>query len=169
MIADQVNYCPRCGTRVIQKLQFGKMRPTCPQCKWIYFDDPKVAAGVFIEQGDKILLVRRANDPERGRWTLPAGFVDAGEDPARAAERECFEETGLRVQVTGLLDVMSGQEHPRGAHIILFYRAKILAGDLLAQDDVDRVAFFPRDQLPPLAFATTSRILQKFQFPQISP
>ena len=74
------------------------------------------------------MLVRRVNDPQRGLWTLPAGFVDAGEDPVRAIERECLEETGLHVQVLGLLDVLAGQEHSRGAHILIVYRVSVLSG-----------------------------------------
>jgi len=159
MLADQVNFCPRCGSSLNQEYNFGRLHPTCPQCNWIYFSDPKVAAAVLIEQDGKVLLVRRANEPQRGYWTLPAGFVDAGEDPARAAERECLEETGLLVRVTGLIDVIFGQEHQRGAHIVIFYRAEILGGELIAGDDVDHAAFFPRDQLPPLAFTTTDCIL----------
>jgi 8-oxo-dGTP diphosphatase len=159
MIAEQINYCPQCGTALVSAERFGKTRPVCPQCNWVYFPDPKVAVAALVEQGGKVLLVRRANEPERGRWTLPAGFVDAGEDPARAAERECLEETGLLVKVQGLLDVLFGQDHPRGAHIIIFYRADILSGELRPSDDVDRAEFFPRDQLPPLAFRTTYRVL----------
>ena len=97
-------------------------------------------------------------------WTLPAGFIDAGEDPAEAAQRECLEETGLQVRVTGLLDVLSGLEHPRGAHIVIFYRGEILSGDLQAWDDVDKAGFFEFDKLPPLAFSTTQKVLQKFGY-----
>ncbi len=161
MIAEEVNYCPRCGTELMQAHRFGRLRPVCPNCEWIYFADPKVAAAALIENDNSVLLVRRAIDPAQGRWTIPAGFVDAGEDPVKAAERECYEETGLKVKVTELLDVIYGQEHPHGAHIIIFYRAEVLAGTITPGDDVDRVAFFSRDQLPPLAFSTTQRILKK--------
>jgi 8-oxo-dGTP diphosphatase len=161
MLADEVNYCPRCGAKLTQVERFGRLRPVCPACGWVYFADPKVAVAVLLEQGAKILMVRRAVDPARGMWTLPAGFVDAGENPERAAERELLEETGLQARVTELLDVMYGQEHPRGAHIVIFYRAELLSGTLRADDDVDRVAFFSRNDLPPLAFSTTQRILQK--------
>jgi ADP-ribose pyrophosphatase YjhB (NUDIX family) len=159
MIADEVNFCPRCGAKLLEALRFGKPRPTCPKCYWIFFPDPKVAAAVLIEQDGRVLLVRRAVNPQKGKWTLPAGFIDAGEDPAKAAERECFEETGLRVRATDLLDVLAGQEHARGANIIIFYRAEIIAGDLVPGDDVDRVGYFSHRNLPPLAFTTTEEIL----------
>lgn len=161
MIADEVNFCPRCGSRLQQGEYFGRLRPACPQCHWIYFPDPKVAVVLVILNEGQVLLARRVNDPFRGAWTLPGGFVDAGEDPAQAAERECLEETGLTVQVTQLLEVISGQEHPRGAHILIVYQGTILSGTPQAGDDADRVAFFQLSQLPPLAFHSTAHILAK--------
>ncbi len=161
-IAEEINFCLRCGHPVELVKNFGKLRPACPNCGWIYFADPKVAAAALIERGDQILLVRRVNDPQRGLWTLPAGFVDAGEDPAQAIERECLEETGLQVRVLGLLDVLAGQEHPRGAHILIVYRVEILSGEPHAGDDADMLAFFSRDHLPELAFSTTKQILERF-------
>ena len=162
MIPDEVRYCVQCGTPVSLEERFGKLRPVCPACGWIYFADPKVAVGVLIERDGSVLLVRRAVDPQRGKWTLPAGFVDAGEDPKQAAERECREETGLAVRATDLLDVLAGQEHPRGAHIIIFYRGEVLGGTLQAEDDVDRAGFFSPDALPPLAFSSTKKVLLRF-------
>lgn len=159
MLSDEVNFCPRCGTGVIDGVRFGVVRKVCPNCRWIYFADPKVAVAVLVEKDNQVLMVRRANDPQRGRWTLPAGFLDAGEDPARAAERECAEETGLVVCVTGLLGVFSGQEHARGAHLFIVYRAEIVSGEERPGDDADQVGFFNREELPPLAFATTEKIL----------
>jgi ADP-ribose pyrophosphatase YjhB (NUDIX family) len=163
MIADEVNFCPRCAAKLVIALRFGKSRPTCPQCDWIYFQDPKVAAAVLIVQDSRVLLVRRAVNPKKGLWTLPAGFIDAGEDPAEAAQRECFEETGLKVKITGLLDVLVNQEHPRGANFVIFYRADIVAGDLVPGDDVDHAKFFPIHELPPLAFDTIKQIVDKMQ------
>src|SRR6266542_1617639 len=110
-----VKFCSRCGAEMTQEYKFGEMRPVCPQCKWIHFVDPKVAAAVLVELDGRVLLVRRINEPFRGLWSLPAGFVNGGEDPAEAAARECLEETGLDVHVTHVLDVISGKEHERGA------------------------------------------------------
>ena len=134
---------------------FGAERPECPACGWIYFEDPKVAAAVLVEQAGRVLLTRRVNEPHRGEWSLPAGFINAHEDPQRAAERECQEETGLLVQVTELLQLIPGQEHERGADILILYRAEVIGGELLAGDDADEVGFFPRETLPPLAFRAT--------------
>ena len=156
---QEINYCPRCGAAVTHAQKFGRERPVCPQCGWIYFADPKVAAAVLIEQDGRVLLVRRVNEPFRGLWTLPAGFVDAGEDPARAAERECLEETGLTVRATRVLDVIAGREHERGADFIVIYHAEIVSGNLSPADDADRAEWFPRNQLPPLAFNATKKVL----------
>ncbi len=161
MLAEDMIFCPRCGTKLVPLERAGAIRPVCPNCDWIFFPDPKVAAGVVVRQDRKILLVRRGNTPRRGFWTLPVGFVDAGEDPARAAARECLEETGLHIQITELLDVFSGQEHPRGAHIIIVYIGEICDGILRPGDDVSDARFFSKDELPPLAFNATREIIDR--------
>jgi 8-oxo-dGTP diphosphatase len=162
-LANQVNYCMRCGCPVQSKERHDRIRPVCPACGWIYFADPKVAVAVVVMMDEQVLLVRRANDPKRGLWTLPAGFVDADEDPARAAERECLEETGLQVHITGILDVIAGREHPRGADILIIYCALSLDGELKANDDVDRAAYFSLQDVPPLAFEATCRVIKRLQ------
>lgn len=159
MANTEFNYCPRCGTSVVHEERYGLIRPVCPQCGWIHFVDPKVAAAVLIEQEGRVLLVRRNNEPFRGLWTLPAGFVNGGEDPAKAAARECLEETGLEVRVTRVLDIVSGKEHPRGADFIIVYQASVVGGELKADDDADAVEWFGRENLPPLAFRATQIVL----------
>jgi 8-oxo-dGTP diphosphatase len=155
----QIKFCPRCGTAVILQERFGKFRPVCPQCKWIHFDDPKVAAAVLVKRDGRVLLVRRVNEPYRGLWTLPAGFVDAGEDPARAAERECLEETGLSVHAERVLDVIAGREHEHGADFVIVYHADYVGGTLSPNDDADAVEWFEFSNLPPLAFSATRKAL----------
>jgi ADP-ribose pyrophosphatase YjhB (NUDIX family) len=161
MLTEDIIFCPRCGKKLIVSERAGALRPVCPNCDWIFYPDPKVAAGVVVPREGKILLVQRAFSPRRGYWTLPVGFVDAGEDPAKAAERECFEETGLRIRTTALLDVFSGQEHPRGAHIIIVYYGEIIDGVLNPGDDVSDAKFYSKDNLPPLAFSTTHKIISR--------
>ena len=159
---EKVKHCIRCGTPVEMESRYGQVRPVCPSCGWIHFADPKVAAAVLVEKDNQILLVRRVYNPHRGKWSLPAGFVNAGEDPAEAARRECLEETGLNVRVTRLLDIHAGREHAGGADFIIVYQAEMLDGHLTAADDVDAVDWFSREDLPELAFEATRYILENF-------
>ncbi len=160
---DKIEFCPACGARVELQEAFGRIRPVCPKCGRVHYQDPKVAAAALVERERKVLLVRRVNMPEQGKWTLPAGFVEFDEDPRLAAMRECEEETGLKVRVTDLVDVIHGQEHPRGASIVIVYRAEIAEGQLGAHDDADAVGFFGPDELPPLAFRATRLVLDRWR------
>lgn len=161
MTLSDFNFCPRCGTAVVRQHIYGQMREVCPKCEWIHFIDPKVAAGVLVMQDERVLLVRRSGEPFRGLWTLPAGFVNAGEDPAEAAARECLEETGLSVRVTRVFDIVAGKEHPRGADFIIVYEAEVISGALQADDDADAAEWFDKNNLPPLAFRATQVILAR--------
>jgi len=155
-------FCPRCATQLNLEERFGGIHPVCPKCGWIHFVDPKVAAAVLVTRAEGVLLVRRVNEPFRGLWTLPAGFVNGGEDPAKAAERECLEETGLSVRVMRVYEIVSGREHPRGADFIIVYQADLVGGQMQAADDADAVEWFSKDNLPPLAFLATKRVLKSF-------
>ena len=132
------------------------------QCGGVFFADPKVAVAVFIQEDGKILLTRRSNHPFSGYWSLPAGFVNAHEDPQEAAFRECLEETGLIVEIKSLLGIFSGREHPHGSDILIVYRAEVSGGELAAGDDADHAAFFDLNQLPALAFQTTAKIIEQY-------
>jgi ADP-ribose pyrophosphatase YjhB (NUDIX family) len=159
----ELNYCPHCGHALEDREAFGRVRRSCPACDTVVFREHKVAAGVLVVHEGQVLLVRRRMNPRQGMWTFPAGFVDFDEDPAEAAVRECREETGLEVEVTGLLELIAGREHARGADIVIVYCARLVGGEPRAADDVDRVAFFAPDELPPLAFRATRAAVEKWR------
>jgi len=159
MASSDYKYCPRCASPVNLEDRYGAVRAICPNCKWIHFFDPKVAAAVLVERDGRVLLVRRVGEPFRGLWTLPAGFINSGEDPAEAAARECLEETGLSVRVTRLFDIVAGREHPNGADFVIVYYAEVIGGELRADDDADAAEWFAQEELPPLAFQATKKVL----------
>ena len=161
MRPEEVKFCPKCGQPVVMEFRFGQERPICTACGFIYFADPKVAAAVLVRRGEQILLIRRAHEPFRGLWTLPAGFVNAGEDPAEAAIRECAEETGLVIEITGILAIHSGREHPRGSDFVIFFAGQLMGGTLHADDDADAAEWFERGDLPALAFQSTKMIIEQ--------
>jgi ADP-ribose pyrophosphatase YjhB (NUDIX family) len=118
---------------------------------------------MVIDKG-KILLVKRAMNPEKGKWSIPAGFLDYGEEPQSTAKREVFEETNLTVNRLNLLDVYY---NPRavvdgGASIFILYSADLIKGTLRAGDDADVAAFFAPNDLPELAFTSTQEAIHSW-------
>lgn len=150
---DDVRFCPRCGAGLVTREVSGQQRRACPACGHVHFTDPKVGVGVMVVRHDGLLLVRRVMDPERGRWALPGGFLDAGEDPRAKAAEEAREEAGVVVAVTGVLDVFGPADG--GATLFVLYRADWVSGEPVAGDDADAAGFFGPDRLPDLAFAST--------------
>jgi ADP-ribose pyrophosphatase YjhB (NUDIX family) len=136
-------------------MKMDKPRRICAACGYVHYTDPKVGVGVAVVEDGRLLLVRRSVDPGRGKWSLPAGFVDQGEDPQATAAREALEETGLVVAVGRVLDVFFNPPDGGGASIFILYQAERLDGELQAGDDADDARFFALDQLPDLAFAST--------------
>jgi 8-oxo-dGTP diphosphatase len=142
------------------QLLFGSLHRTCEACQFVQFNDPKVATCAFVVQDQQVLLVKRGIAPEMGKWALPAGYVDYGEDPAQAAIRETQEETGLLVEITGLEEVMLTQA--LHAVILIIYRAHPIGGQLQAGDDAQDAAWFSFDALPEIAFESTQRMLARW-------
>ena len=112
VMMEETTFCPRCSARLEMKEVNGAQRPRCPSCGRVIYYDPKLAATVVVERDDRVLMVRRAIQPGIGLWSLPGGYVDRGEVVEKAAAREVLEETGLHVNITGLLGLFSEEGHP---------------------------------------------------------
>ena len=155
-------FCSRCGAALAARAVGGRERPACPACGFVVYVDPKVACAVLVERDGQVLLVRRRNEPGRGLWCLPCGFADADEPPEEAARREAREETGLDVVVEGLLGAYHYTDDPRGAGILLVYRARSGDDAPRAGDDADDTGFFAPEELPPISHHTHTRALQQW-------
>ena len=150
-------FCPGCGFPLARTESAGKVRPVCSKCRRIIYYDPKVAAVVVVGRGDRVLMVRRANQPGYGLWSVPGGYVDRGEVVEMAAAREVREETGLVVEIGGLLGLFSQAGNP----VIVAAFAGVETGGLLrAGPETLAVEFFPQDALPPLAFPRDAQMLK---------
>ncbi len=136
-------FCPHCGTALTPKPAGGRERPTCPACGHIVFGRFSIGAGGLLLQGDKALLVQRGENPGKGRWTIPGGYVEEDETPDRAVVREVFEETGLRTSVVELLAVRNAlRDHDQSAYYV--FRLTLLGSDAITIDghETVRAGFF---------------------------
>ncbi len=158
------SHCPMCGGA----LEPRSLRPkeperlVCASCGFVFYLDPKVAAGTIIrDEAQRILLLRRAIDPGYGKWVFPGGYVDRGEEVHAAAVREAREEAGFEVRLERLLNVYS---YPGGAPVIIVYEASIVGGEFLWDDESLEGRFFHAHEIPwdDLAFRSTREALLEF-------
>jgi ADP-ribose pyrophosphatase YjhB (NUDIX family) len=82
-------------------------RLVCPDCGHVAYENPKVVVGSVVVVDGAVLMCRRAIDPRRGFWTLPAGYLELGETVEEGARREAWEEARARIALDGILGVFS--------------------------------------------------------------
>jgi 8-oxo-dGTP diphosphatase len=142
------------------------MRPVCPACGYIVYLNPPIAAGVIAERGDgQIVLVLRGENPGKGLWGLPTGFMEIDETVETTARRECLEETGLTVELGDLWGVWSyHHEYKQTAGVLVLYAARVVAGEPRAGSDSVQTRFFALDEIPveQLAFSTHREALARW-------
>ncbi|MCK6432615.1 MAG: NUDIX hydrolase [Burkholderiaceae bacterium] len=158
-----IRHCRDCGHAVEYRVPAddNRERATCPRCGTIHYENPLNVVGTVPIWNDQVLLCRRAIEPRRGLWTLPAGFMELGETVAEGAVRETVEESGARVQLEGLFTVLSvvhvGQVH-------LFYRARMLDATLDPGPETLEARLFHEHEVPwdEIAFRTVRETLRHY-------
>ncbi len=141
-------FCSLCGNRLKRRQIESRERDVCPSCGFVYYPQLIVGAGALIEQREGLLLVRRATQPFLDSWGLPAGHVEADENPADAAVRETMEETGLRISVASLVDAYFFDDHPKGNGVFLVYACVITGGTAASTIEASQIGFFRPSNLP---------------------
>ena len=141
-------FCPHCAGRLAPKITDERERLVCRECGFIFYINPKVAAGALIEVEGRVVLVRRGIEPHVGYWTLPAGFTEYGETIEETAIRECREETGLKIELDDLLGVYSVNSDFYGHLVLVLYSAHVVGGELIAGDDASEAGLFAPTELP---------------------
>jgi ADP-ribose pyrophosphatase YjhB (NUDIX family) len=130
-----------------------------------YPDRPIVGVGVVVWRRDRVLLVRRGKPPRQGQWSLPGGAQEIGETVFDAAHREILEETGLTIEVLGLIDIVDSIRRDDDGRVEYHYTlVDVFAvsedGDAVAGHDADEAAWFDLDELPALGlWSETERII----------
>lgn len=137
-----------------------RIRRVCSHCRFVDYVNPKIVAGAVVTQGEKILLCKRAIDPRKGFWTLPAGFMEEGESVEEAAMREAREEANADIRISQILAVYSV---PRISQVQVMFRAE-LASDISPGPESTDVGLYEWKDIPwaELAFPTVIWALTHF-------
>ncbi|KAG2447835.1 hypothetical protein HYH02_007291 [Chlamydomonas schloesseri] len=158
------NYCRVCGSPLKLSKPDGERewRHVCPSCGYVDYHNPKLVVGCIVEHEGKILLCRRAIEPCRGLWTLPAGFMELNESTAAGAARETWEEANAAVKV--LAPYAHWDIPVIGQAYILFRAALAPPYTFSAGTESLEVALFAPESIPfdQLAFSSVSITLRLY-------
>lgn len=175
MLTPPLKHCRACGTAVVYRLPDDgdtKQRGVCPACATVHYQNPLNVVGTvpIWDQGNsesdddadcKVLLCKRNIEPRKGKWTLPAGFMELGETSAEGAARETLEEAGAKFEMQELFTLINvvrvGQVH-------FFYRAKLLSTVFDPGHETMEARLFAEGDIPwdEIAFKTVAETLKLY-------
>jgi len=158
-----MKFCSHCGQPVTVRIPAGDNRPrhVCTACGAVHYQNPRIVAGCVPEYGGRILLCRRAIEPRRGYWTIPAGFMENGETTQEAARRESVEEAMAEVDIGSLLAVV----HVLHAdQVRVMFRATLPKPEFGAGEESLEVVLFDEPELPwqDIAFRSVDFALRRY-------
>jgi ADP-ribose pyrophosphatase YjhB (NUDIX family) len=159
----EFRFCPVCGGRLSSLvLKVGEPhRLVCSSCEFVFYQDPKLAACSIVEVGRRIVLLQRGVEPQKGKWVIPGGFVDRGEEVRSAAIRETEEECGIRTRIKELVGIYS---YPGTIVVVVVFAAEYLSGELSARDESLDMRLVRPEEIPwdELAFPSTVDALRDY-------
>jgi ADP-ribose pyrophosphatase YjhB (NUDIX family) len=131
--------------------------------KRLYPDQPVVGVGAVIVRAGKIALIKRGNEPSKGKWTIPGGLVELAESPEVAVMREAKEETGLDVENPILFDVVSNvdldeQGKVKYHYVIIDYLVQVKSGQAVAASDAEELRWVPFDEVEAFDLTASFRL-----------
>lgn len=138
---------PRTCCEFVRKIPDGDNmeRDVCARCGHVHYVNPKIVVGSVCSWHGRILLCRRAIEPRRGFWTIPAGYMEERETPAAGAAREAWEEATARIEIDRLLAVYSV---PRISQVQLIFRASLATGEFAPGTESLETALFSWEEIP---------------------
>jgi ADP-ribose pyrophosphatase YjhB (NUDIX family) len=158
-----MKFCSQCGDPVTRTVPPGddRARYVCRRCETIHYQNPKLIVGCVPESENRILLCRRAIEPRRGYWTLPAGFMENGETTAEAAARETLEEACAKVDI---LEPLALVNVARINQVHMMYRAAMHSNEFDAGPESLEVALVAEDDVPweRIAFPSVRFTLERY-------
>lgn len=161
--APRFRFCPMCGSPIsLSRPQDDvRVREVCPNCGYIHYVNPIPVVGTVPVCEGKVLLCRRAIEPRKGKWTLPAGFMEAHETLAEGAGRETFEETGAKAVIDRVFTII---DVPDASQVHFFFLATVnLQGAVPGPETIEQ-RLFAEEEIPwdELSFTTVKTTLEHY-------
>lgn len=159
----EVNFCSSCGARMEIREVDGTPRSACTACSFVHWGSYSIGVGALVKRGDKLLLVRRAQNPGKGYWTNPGGFIEQLEPIEETIVREVMEESGIEAVVTG---VAALRDQPRSIHnVYIAFAMDYIGGEPRPDnDEVDAAGFFSLEEMTEMNVAPFTRWLADVAF-----
>lgn len=159
-----IKFCRACGSAVLYRLPDDgdtKQRAICTACNLVHYENPLNVVGTVPHFGERVLLCKRNIEPRKGKWTLPAGFMELGESTSEGAARETIEEAGALFNIGELLTVMSV---PRVGQVHLYYLAELTSDQFNPGFETQEARLFLESEIPweELAFRTVQETLKHY-------
>jgi ADP-ribose pyrophosphatase YjhB (NUDIX family) len=159
----EAKYCLQCGSPLSVCQVDGAQRLACTSCSYVHWGNYSVGVGALILRDDKVLLVRRAQDPGKGYWTNPGGYIEQHEPIEETVVREVLEETGVRAKVKG---IVAFRDQPRAIHnVYIAFAMEYIDGEPKADMfEVDDAGFFTYEELQTMNVAGFTKWLLDIAF-----
>ena len=164
MLRPPIKHCKDCGAAVVYRIPDDgdtKQRAVCSVCHAVHYENPLIVVGTVPHWGQRILLCKRNIEPRKGKWTLPAGFMELSETAAEGAARETAEEAGAQFELEGFFSLLNvarvGQVH-------MFYRARLLSEAFDPGYETMEARLFLEEEIPwdEIAFRTVKETLEHY-------
>ena len=127
----------------------GRERNFCTSCSWVHYINPlPVAIAYAVNRNEELLVVRRAHEPAYNEWSLPGGFIEAGEKAEDGCLRELIEETSLEGKIDSLIGIYHREVEPYGSLLVLAYRVVVADDAITINHELSDAGFYPEHLVP---------------------
>ncbi|MEM9706703.1 MAG: NUDIX hydrolase [Pseudomonadota bacterium] len=138
-----------------------RVRSVCDHCGFVDYQNPKIVVGSVATHGNEILLCKRAIEPRKGYWTLPAGYLELNESVEDGAKREAWEEARARLEIDRVLAIYSVS---RISQVQIMFRARLKTPEIAAGPESEAVKLYRWNDIPweDIAFPTVGWALRQW-------
>ncbi len=155
------SFCPICGTMLDRAMIDGRGRKVCLSCSWVHYINPlPVAIAYTVNRNDELLLALRAHEPACNEWSLPGGFVEAGEKAEDGCLRELREETSLEGKIDSLIGIYHREVEPYGSLLVLAYKVVVEDDTIAINHELFEAGFYPEHLMPEVRIPLHQEIMK---------